>query len=372
MIIINDTPVRFSDFTDLKYLQGGTSSFLTGFLRYLLQRNRNAKLIGNFQNYHDSSFQIVPVLAKSNISFLVKLAYYFVFSSEKVKYGLFYCQRPDHLAITLISKGKHVVHLHGQPYTTMNAGRSRIRKFVYNRLEKYAMPRADLVIATDSRTAELYTSLYPVIKPNLQIIPTGISLTYFDPGIAVQQFPGIKPNTSNLVYIGRLVYPKQVSIIIAAFIKAQVFNPSLHLWIAGIGPDEQKLRYIASKSSCRSNIHFVGLLSRDNVRSLIHSSDAGILLSNHEGSPIVVKEFLASGKPVIVNNVGDVNQYVKNGVNGYIVDLEQIESIVEAIQNTVFKAKHLADNCRTSVLPYAEELIFEEIYELHMKLQKNE
>ena len=55
-----------------------------------------------------------------------------------------------------------------------------------------------------------------------------------------------------------------------------------------------------------NNVTFTGLLTKHQVRDLIHPSDAAILLSAHEGSPISVKEVLACGKPVIVNDVGDL------------------------------------------------------------------
>jgi glycosyltransferase involved in cell wall biosynthesis len=270
-----------------------------------------------------------------------------------------------------MAKSKHVVHLHGQPHATMNAGRSSIKMFIYNILEHYAMPKASLVIATDSITANLYATLYPVIKSRLIIIPTGVNLEEYNLNSNPVPFPGMLPSSSNLVYIGRLTYPKQVRSIIASFAKSLGNNSATHLWIAGTGRDEHQLRHQALQTGCSKNIHFTGHLTRESVKSLIHSSDAGILLSHNEGSPIIVKEFLACGKPVIVNNVGDISTYVTDSVNGFIVDPQQYGSVENAMMKILDQAKEMLPACRASMLPYNEEKIFEQVHEVLLDLMQN-
>lgn len=369
--VINDTPINYIEPDIFSGNYGGTSSFISGFLKYLSDHKQEANLLGNFINFSGSRFPCIKIRGSNNIEFLVKLWLHLFFAKNKGSNPIFYSHRPDHHAIASFVKGKYVVHLHGQPHSTINYGRNRFKKLIYNYLENKYMPKADLVIATDSTTADLYVKLYPLIKPILRIIPTGIDLDYFDPAISIQLFPEIQPNTSNLAYIGRLAYPKQVKEIITAFANAYEINPTLHLWIAGSGPDEKKLKHLASLTTCSVNIHFTGSLTRESVKSLIRSSDAGILLSHNEGSPIVIKEFLASGKPVIVNNVGDVSQYVTDEVNGYIVDPEQIDSIKQAMISIINNAEKMSKDCRESVLPYNEKIIYSQVYESLLKLQNS-
>ncbi len=369
--IINDTPVNFLPPGHITGTYGGTASFLSGFLKYLLKQRQQAELLGNFVSFTNPPFWCKTIKAPSNIAFMIKLGWYLLLSKKNSPNKVFYCHRPDHLIIAMMAKGKHAVHLHGQPHTTMNAGRSKIKKFIYNILEGYAIPKAGLVIATDIITAKLYTTLYPSITSRLIIIPTGVNPVEYNINNNSVPFPGMFPSSSNLVYIGRLAYPKQVSSIISSFANTFGNDSATHLWIAGTGPDEHKLRHQASQTSCSANIHFTGILTRESVKSLIHSSDAGILLSHNEGSPITVKEFLACGKPVIVNNVGDISTYVTDGVNGFIVDPQQPGSVENAMTNIFHHAKEMSVSCRASMLPYDEEKIFEQVHKALLALEQN-
>jgi glycosyltransferase involved in cell wall biosynthesis len=368
--IVNDTPVSFAHEDNASGCYGGTASFLSGFLKYLSEAGEKPKLMGNFDNFPERLFVTKAIKASSNYAFLVKLFWYLITTKSRDLGFTYYCHRPDHLAVALLSKGKHVVHLHGQPHTTINKGRGLLKRFFYNILERYAIPRADLIIATDKITAKLYCKLYPDSAQKILIIPTGVDLTEFSPDDINVHFPGVLPKTHNLVFIGRLAYPKQLEDIISAFSIAFSVNSSLHLWIAGTGPDEQNLKFFSAKLSCSDNIHFTGHLSRGNVKRLIHSSIGGILISRNEGSPMVVKEFLACGKPVIVNDVGDLSQYVHNGVNGFIVDPVESQIIANAINEITRCGSKMAQDCRASMQQYEQDLIFEQLHKSLLGIKK--
>jgi 1,4-alpha-glucan branching enzyme len=83
----------------------------------------------------------------------------------------------------------------------------------------------------------------------------------------------------------------------------------VHFTLAGHGPLLPALQRTVVEMGLEHHVTFAGVLSKEQVRDLICNSDAAILLSAHEGSPIPVKEVLACGKPVIVNDVGDLAEY---------------------------------------------------------------
>lgn len=367
LFLINDTRVNVYKTQACSVSQGGSSSFVAGFINRLLEKKHRFGLIGNF-GIEGGNTKCFPFKAGSNLGFLFKLAVFFI-TKRFSKSDLLYFHRPDHLALAWHSSSNKVLHLHGQPHTTINNGRSFIRKFIYNRLESIAIKHADLIIATDKITAVLYSSLYPSSKSRIKIIPTGINLSEFNPDSTVEIFPGIIENMFNLVYVGRLAYPKQVREIIESFVLAFAGNPQIHLWIAGSGPDEIGLKKIAANADCNANIHFTGQLSRAEVISLIHSSTAGILLSHNEGSPLVVKEFLACGKPAIVNDVGDLSDYVVHGRNGFMVNPQQPESVANAMMEIVLKAPQMKAACRESMLPYDDQIIYRQVLDTLLQVQ---
>ncbi|MFZ4523696.1 MAG: glycosyltransferase [Bacteroidales bacterium] len=83
------------------------------------------------------------------------------------------------------------------------------------------------------------------------------------------------------------------------------------------------------------------------------------MLSSHEGSPISVKEVLACGKPVIVNDVGDLSEYVIPGKNGYIVDPHNSKEVAEAILSAFENSQSMREACIASMVPYDQDVINE-------------
>jgi len=363
IIIINDSAIYLDSKGEVKGGQGGTAAFISGFLQYFLKENLIVGLLGNFQGL-SCIFPVQKIIrAKSSNTFLIKLLLYFLFEKKNIHDAVYYCHRPDHLAISLIAKGSHILHLHGQPHTTIKKDRNFLKKMVFNRLEKIAINGAELIIATDLQTANLYKWLYPVSQHKIIVIPTGVSLEEFNPRNEVKPFSGIDQSTTNIAFVGRLSYPKKVMELITWFDMYFGDMPQVHLWIAGTGNDEYRLKLASSKLVSTGNIHFVGYLSRSEVKRLIHSVDAGVLFSNNEGSPIVIKEFLAAGKPVLVNIVGDIDQYVVEGVNGFIIDLKNPESFRLAVEKIMKSGKGMVSACVESMLPYDQDKIYHMVYQ---------
>ena len=70
-----------------------------------------------------------------------------------------------------------------------------------------------------------------------------------------------------------------------------------------------------------------------------------------------MKEVLAWSKPVIVNDVGDLAEYVIPGRNGYIVDPDNSRKVAAAIEKACANAYTMRDACIASMVPYDEGVI---------------
>ena len=133
------------------------------------------------------------------------------------------------------------------------------------------------------------------------------------------------------------------------FIKsASLINDSMpNALFVVVGPvfKNQKKYYDTLKSLIKSlglkNIIFTG--ESDDVRPLLKCFDIYVCSSSNESSPISVWEAMAMGKPIVSTNVGDVPHFVENYHNGFIVDVDDYESLSR-------KVLYLANNKETCEL----------------------
>jgi len=70
----------------------------------------------------------------------------------------------------------------------------------------------------------------------------------------------------------------------------------------------------------------------DDVPELMKTFSVFCLLSSSEGTPNVVLEAMAAARPVIATSVGGIPEIIKNGVNGLLVEPENVGSFTEALE----------------------------------------
>lgn len=88
-----------------------------------------------------------------------------------------------------------------------------------------------------------------------------------------------------------------------------------------------------------------------NIASLYHCLDLYLVTSREEGGPQAVLEALASGVPLVSTRVGLAPDVIKHGHNGFLCDVEDVDSLVEHSARLIeqphlqelFRANGLAD-----------------------------
>ena len=116
------------------------------------------------------------------------------------------------------------------------------------------------------------------------------------------------------LHVGRLAAEKGVRQILEAFRFARDSLPagSIHLVIAGGGPEERALRAAAPP-----DVTFLGVLDRSlHLPRLYASADAFAFASVTETLGLVVLEAMASGLPVVAPAAGGVADHLRHEVNG--------------------------------------------------------
>ena len=119
------------------------------------------------------------------------------------------------------------------------------------------------------------------------------------------------------------------------FAKEICEEAGLPLKVAGRGPDAT-------------------LYSHDEMPGFYNSVDVLLVTSMFEAHSLVVPEAMACGLPVISTNVGDLSEYVVNGVNGFIFDpcceKDKMPKTLQMLRDNPDTAKKMGEEGRRTVL----------------------
>ncbi len=138
------------------------------------------------------------------------------------------------------------------------------------------------------------------------------------PNVRTEQHPG--GSDSGFGYrpaiyaIGRLVRVKRFDVAIGAL----RFLKDARLFIAGSGPEENRLKEFAVQSGLNDRVEFLGY--RSDATSLIAAADLLVISSDSEGIPTVLLDALGAGRPIVTTRVGGIPEVLEN-FPGYPVEM---------------------------------------------------
>lgn len=175
----------------------------------------------------------------------------------------------------------------------------------------------------------------------INVIPNGINLSNFT-GIERdydfrRQYA--MDNEKIILYVGRLVYEKGVQHLIAAMPKILSNYNDAKLIIAGRGGMMDELRAEASNLGLNDKIYFTGYLNSKQVQKMYKCADVAVFPSTYEPFGIVALEAMLSENPVVVSDIGGLNEIVQHKENGMKSYAGNPNSIADSILELLYDHK---------------------------------
>lgn len=142
---------------------------------------------------------------------------------------------------------------------------------------------------------------------------------------------------------------KNPALLIEALMSLKRHIPNAKLCIAG--PRDSDVEAMIKARGLENDVELLGVLEREDLRNFYQGLDAFVISSEREGLAIVGLEALASGVPVVSTRCGGPEDYVKDGVTGYLADFdpEEIAARLTEIMASVVRRKLFAEACRQTV-----------------------
>ncbi len=207
------------------------------------------------------------------------------------------------------------------------------------------------------------------VKKKIVVIPNAIDLAHYKRK---------EIDTKNqAIFIGRLVFYKNLEILIKAFAQVVKKIPDAKLVIVGDGPSKQSLIDEALSAGLDKNVDFKGTVSDDEKIKLLYESRVLLNPSLVEGFGLVILEAFSCSKPVIVSDTRPLSDLVSDTNDGFVLSASDsnqwANKLVELISNPALCEKMGKAGLQKVVTQYSLEKIIDSVIDLYdtVRLKKN-
>ncbi|HWP99049.1 MAG TPA: glycosyltransferase [Vicinamibacterales bacterium] len=170
---------------------------------------------------------------------------------------------------------------------------------------------------------------YPLARA--RVIPNGQRLERFlapaDPTLRSRL--GIPPEAPIVGMVANLKPIKRHEDLLRAFSIVRLQHPTAHLLLAGSGELEADLRTLAHHLDLAGCVHFAGPV--DDAVPVVRHCAVCVLSSESEGLSNALIEYLGCAKPVVCTNTGGNAEVVREGENGFLVEVGDVAALADRI-----------------------------------------
>ncbi len=194
------------------------------------------------------------------------------------------------------------------------------------------------LLAVSSITAEQLEIAFDGVSDRIRIVSPGIDVSPFmrwqkqDCRMALRARHGWDDNDTVILFVGMNFEIKGLDRIMRAMSLAGRSDTvgTLRLVVAGKG-NTRKYTRLAESLGISGQVVFKGMIE-SGIERIYLGCDLFMLLSRFDTFGLVVLEAMAAGLPVIISRHVGAKDVVRDGLNGFVVDAEDLASIVERLK----------------------------------------
>lgn len=287
---------------------GGSTSVAVNLAKEYSKRNKVCFIV--FNNLNVEMYE--TIFKNNNIEFKCL--------NRKNKYDIFFLIRlkkaistfnPDcihsHLSssfyVSLVCK-KPIIHtIHADPELDIPPF---MRRFLKTRIKRKQIK----MISCSEKYVQSASSLY-----GTKVISIVNGINIINDPIAFQE----RNKKYDFLFVGRFSKEKNILFLLDSFNSAHELDKNLSLCLCGIGGLYEDIRSYVENKGLSNSVYIV--VDPVDVNSFYNQSKIFCLFSLREGAPIVILEAMSHGMPILFSDIPGVYNYLKDGVNGEMVDL---------------------------------------------------
>jgi len=234
-----------------------------------------------------------------------------------------------------------------------------------------------LYLAVSKLARERFATMFPDADLKVELIPPGVAIDRFPVGSGrevirrkVRARYGFNKSDSVILFVGMNFELKGLDLVMksmAQLVAGNTENSRPKLLVVGKG-DCRKYYHIARGMGIEKEIVFAGVV-KEAVEELYLASDLFMLLSGFDTFGMVVLEAMAASLPVIVSDRVGAKDLVTEGVNGFVVDRDDVGAVCRHLRFLLnpLNRKRLGGAARRQAEMHSWDRVaarLEEIYQL--------
>lgn len=172
-----------------------------------------------------------------------------------------------------------------------------------------------------------------------------------------------------ILAVGRFIHSKGFDVLLDALLEIE---KGVGVYFVGGKPTEDYINFVDENGL--NNVHFVDFIVPEKLNEYFIAADLFVLPTREDVWGLVVNEAMAKGLPVVTTDrcIAGI-ELIENGVNGYIVPVEDSEALAVAM-NKILSDEDLQEKMAKNNLKKIQDYTYEQsakmIYEIINKVKK--
>jgi glycosyltransferase involved in cell wall biosynthesis len=239
----------------------------------------------------------------------------------------FYRRSLDILLCKLFGK-KVIFHLRGASFVEFYEKNSFLGKpFI-----RFILNISDKIVALSEVWRDYLLTFVPPEK--IAVIPNGVDCSNLSALIHEKAESAGNNSHIRALFMGSIGKRKGVFDILRAVRTVTRHFPEMTFTFLGVEEENGALAGFTQEvkeNHLENHISYPGAISGDERYDYYLSSDIFVLPSYAENFPNAVLEAMAAGLPLVVSNVGAIPEFVKDGMNGFVIEPGDVNALAEKI-----------------------------------------
>lgn len=227
-------------------------------------------------------------------------------------------------------------------------------------LTRFTLQRSDWLLCDCDAVRNKVRSLVPYEERRVVQFPWGVDLHRFRPGQDPSRWrERLGWERSFVILSTRSWEPIYgVDVLVAGFAAVYRHEPRMRLLLAGDGSMRGDIQRLVVEAGLEEVVALPGRLEADDLADCYRSADLYVSASYCDGTSVSLLEAMATALPVVVTDAGGTAEWVKTGVNGWIVppgDAAALgEALLEAVRMAPERRHEMGLRNRASVIERAD------------------